>query len=159
MIRTISRREAAVLDGKSYSIRHEDTALAKDAVLTISLLTPPSGLVDIYGEYNCIGGSVKVEFLQGSTISSGDAYTPVNQNDNSTRASGCTVKTGVTISADGTVKRSRTMFSAANVPSRSDSSIGDLIPRVLKPNTQYVLRLTALDGTTGVSAGLSITEQ
>ena len=153
MIRTISRREAAVLDGKSYSIRHEDTALAKDAILTISILTPPSGLVDIYGEYNCIGGSVKVEFLQGSTIASGDAYTPVNQNDNSSRVSGCTVKTDVTISADGIVKRTRTMFSAANVPSRSDSS------RVLKPNTQYVLRITALDGTTGVSAGLSITEQ
>ena len=158
MIKTMSRREAAVLEGKSYAIRHENTALAKNAVLTISILTPANGVVDVYGEYNCIGGSVKIEFLQGSTITAGSAYTPVNQNDNSTRASGCTVKTGVTVSEDGTIKRTRTMFSAANVPSRSDSSVGDLIPRVLKPNTQYVLRITALDGTTGVSAGLSITE-
>ena len=158
MIEVLSHREADVHEGRCFCIGLENSALAKDGTINIAIKTPKTGHVEVFGEYQAFGGNVKIEFLQGATVSDGTTYTPINQNDQSAKTSKCTVLTGVTVSVDGTTKRERTLFSSSTVPAKSDSFVADPIPRILKKDTQYVLRMTSLETTVSVGAYISMAE-
>lgn len=158
MIEVLSHREADVHEGRCFCIGLEDSALVKDSTINIAIKTPARGYVEVFGEYQAFGGNVKVEFLQGATISDGTPYTPINQNDQSAKTSKCTVLTGVTVSTVGTTKRERTMFSSSTVPAKSDSFVADPVPRILEKDTQYVLRMTSLEATVSVGAYISLAE-
>lgn len=159
MISTMTRRTAGVLDGNSFSIGQENLTLAKDSAINIAIKTPAGSKCEAYGEYQCFGGSVKIEVFKGATVADGTPATPTNQNDQSPKTSKCTVLTGVTITDTGTTIRSRTMFSSSTVPAKSNSSVGDDIPRVFDDNVQYVVRLTALDAETAVSMAINWLEK
>lgn len=158
MIEVLSHREADVHEGRCFCIGLENSALAKDGTINIAIKTPKTGRVEVFGEYQAFGGNVKIEFLQGATVSDGTPYTPINQNDQSAKTSKCTVLTGVTVSEEGTTKRERTLFSSSTVPAKSDSFVADPIPRILKKDTQYVLRMTSLEATVSVGAYISMAE-
>lgn len=151
-ISTLSFDLKSVHEGNCYAVSLEDDDVAQSGTIIIAIKTPPLKIIEIYGEYQAFGGNTKVELLQGSTITGGSAVIPINQNDNSENKSACVVITGPTVTSDGTKKRERTMFSSTTVPAKSTSSIGDVIPRVLKPDTQYVLRMTALEAATDLGA-------
>lgn len=158
-ISTLAFDHKSVHEGNCYAVSLEDDDVAQNGTIIIAIKTPPLKIIEIYGEYQAFGGNAKVEFLQGSTIDTdGSAVIPINQNDNSENKSACVVITGPTVTSDGIKKRERIMFSSTTVPAKSTSTIGDVIPRVLKPDTQYVLRMTALEAATDLGAYIRYVE-
>ncbi len=161
MIATQSSAEYDVRAGNVYTFGASDSDLDTTETFDIAIKTPATGSFEIVGEYEAFGGTATVAFYSGATLqaATGSAVTVTNSNDLSTKTSGLVVLLGPTVTAPGTLKRSRTMFASATVPAKSTSGIGDVIPRVLAPNTQYLLRMTGAVNDVSVGAYLRVTKR
>lgn len=138
---TVSR----IIAGEIFMLEKEEEDLDTAEAFDIAIITPATKKYCIYAEYEAMGGSVQVTLYQGATLTAetGTAMTPINLNDNSTKTYGATVLFNPTVTDVGTLKRTRKIRSAANVPAKQASSVGEALPRMLKPSTTYLIRCVA----------------
>jgi len=144
---TKSTVEAEIVNGNGYNISFVDTAVADAANSDIRFLThatrPVVLFATIFGE-----GNADISIFEAATISAGNALTKYNLDRNSVNTSGSTVTEGPTVSATGsteildvfipsTIKKDAVPFSAATA-----------FPRILKVNTEYLIRYTNNSGST-----------
>jgi hypothetical protein len=101
---------------------------------------------------------LKYELYEGSTIdAAGDVATPVNKNRNSTTVSKVTCKTAATTTVDGTLLDIATVDTGGTPSSSSGGAIGGGTDEiVLKPNTQYTVKLTNIGLTTATVGYLGL---
>ena len=146
---TVSR----IIAGEVFMLEKEEADLDAAEAFDIAITTPATRKYCVYAEYEAMGGSVQITLYEGATLTAetGTALTTVNLNGNSEKTYGATVLFNPTVTATGTALRSRKIRSAANVPARQASSIGETLPRMLKPSTTYLIRCVA--STDGVDFG------
>jgi hypothetical protein len=89
--------------GSTFKVPVCDQLLADDGTLNIMVTTPnTTKWGHMIWDASC-GGNAVVRLTKNPTTSGGSSFTPINKNMNSATASTVTVKTGVTVTDDGTV--------------------------------------------------------
>ncbi len=151
---SITATHSRVHDGKSFGISILDATMSTNDVLTIGLKTP-SDLIKLHLVHHAsTSGAGKFEILEGSTLTagSGSALPIYNKDRNSSNASKVkdistippTVNSATlwpTIGAVGTIIFSTLIGAGTN---KSSGESRGILERILKADTQYVFRLTAL---------------
>lgn len=143
-----SDNHADIRDANVWTFSQEDADLDIADAFDIAILTGTKE-VEIDADYEAIGGSVQITFYKGATITAetGTEVDLVNECYKCNLDPLTSVLFNPTVTEAGTAIQSRKLRSAANVPARATSYIGDSAPRVLAPNTQYLIRaVSAVDG-------------
>lgn len=131
--------------GMAYSVTNFDSALGAGSATKLTLLTPESNFIHLrLPTVSTSGDKVTVDLYEGSSGNSGGTpATPTNRNRNSSNTSACTIKTGVTVSTNGTLIDKFYVGGGTGVGSfRSGSESGDVDEIVLKSNTLYTVVVT-----------------
>lgn len=127
-------------EGDAYSLSGLVADVAASGTTSFEIVTPADKDIHLKFVSASVTGSNKTaaraELLEGATTTGGSTATPRNRNRNSSNTSGCTCKSGVTVSNDGT-KIDDGAF-GGNIGG-SDSRAYELI---LKRSTKYAFRLT-----------------
>ena len=152
---------AYIHDGIGYTISGATASIAAGASWTMVIETPllASGK---FIHFRPIGFSstaniMEARIAESTTYSGGSAVTPWNRNRNSSIASACTVKTGVTITAEGAVKLGYFSAGTGGVTSRSGGvADGSAEEIVLKPGTTYSITFSNIGTTTATIGYYSI---
>lgn len=138
----IHRWKAFTLSGKSGSV-------AAGASTTISFRTPATKYAHwrpaVWSSTANLG---ELRIAQGSTFSGGSAATAYNRNHNATTTSGVVIKTGVTLTVEGTVKYYGTVGTGGTPTTRSGGGGGENHELVLKPDTEYTLTFSNIGSAT-----------
>lgn len=139
--------------GKAYNMPLFIDDLASAGVSYIRLTTPDN--LTSYTHFRPIGFStvasgVLLEFFEEPTLTTqGTTKTPVNRNRNSSKSANTTIGTGATVSADGTLVLSATVGSGGNqAKTGGGSADGSTEEIVLKPSTDYVIKVTNIGAVT-----------
>jgi len=130
--------------GNSFFAQVIDDSMAADDVLMLLLVTADSDdWVHLIWGVNVTAES-KIEFFEGVTYSSaGSDVTPVNRNRNSANTSATTAKKNPTITDNGTLLE--TLFCGTTGLHLTESSNSrNENEWILKPDTKYLLKVTAL---------------
>jgi hypothetical protein len=160
MIKTQNDARADVRAGFVYAFSKEEPDLDTAEAFDIYIETGDYAL-EIEAEYEAMGGSVGITFYSDTVITAdtGTAIIPVNQCELCKKTAKTVVLFNPTVTSAGTAVRSRKVRSAANVPSRSNTSIGDPVQRVLKPNSTHLIRCVAAVNDVDFGAYVRITER
>lgn len=88
-------------------------------------------------------GTLKIELFESPTVSAnGTPYSPKNRNRISTRISSMAVFTAPTITSDGTKLMERIIPQVGGGAHESGGDSGVVGEWVLKPNTDYIIKIT-----------------
>ena len=143
---------------KGYELSGLSPSISAGSDWTISFQTPadkyvhlrPSGIAST-------ANSLQMRIAEGSTITGGSTATPNNRNRNSAKTSGMTIKTGVTLSVEGTVLQYFQVGTGTNASSaRGGSADASAEEWVLKRNTVYTFRFQNIGATTATVAYYSM---
>ena len=139
----IHRGRAFTLSGKSGSV-------AAGAATTLSFRTPGATKYVHWrpAVWSSTANLGELRIAQGSTFTGGSAATPYNRNHNSSRVSETVIKTGVTLSAEGTIKYYDTVGTGGTPTTRSGGGGGEANEIVMLPNTEYTLTFSNIGTTT-----------
>lgn len=156
-IKSISTDHAYIHNGQAFSFSAATTSIAAGGVYDFNITTPATGYV--HWRPTTFGTSANItilELFEGATRSAtGGTITPVNRNRNNATASAVTVNYAVTTTATGTLLRSVTAGAGGVTARAGGSASGESEEFVLKPGTNYLLRLTNIGSTTATTAYLT----
>lgn len=105
--------------------------------------------VYISNSLSCFG-QTKIEFYEGATTSAGSSKTVFNRNRNSAVASLTTYTEGVTVSAEGTLI-AELLVPGASGNQKTGSGAKENVIWILKPNTEYLIKLIAKSNNTVIN--------
>lgn len=135
--------DIAVYEGRMYGAVYTTTAIAAGASYDLGILTGNSTMIYIPSTVVTSADSVTIGVYEGSTVTGGTTLASSSRQRNSTRASAVTLKTAPTVSDVGTFVISSFIGGVAGNPqSRQGGTLSGGNKMVLKPNTQYIIRLT-----------------
>lgn len=90
-------------------------------------------------------GDAELYIYEGATSTGGTAFTPINRNRNYTDSSNVAMVMNPTVTATGTLLDAQ--FLAGGVGKKSGGGSSQSLEFVLKPLTNYLIRLTNVNGT------------
>lgn len=142
----ITGDHAHIHQGKAYSVPIMISNLASSGTSKITFLTPAVANGYVHWRPSSIstsGDKVTVNLYEGSSGNSGGSTeTAINRNRNSSNTSTVTIKSGVTVSTNGTKIGSTYLGGGTGVgQSRSGSEMGEDNEFVFKPSTLYTIEV------------------
>jgi hypothetical protein len=142
-VKAMTADHSYIHDGLLFETFHK-ASVASSGVMNVSILTPAAGYIHLRpSAVSTSGDLVTIAFYEGTTMTVGTGLTAYNHNRNSTKAPTVVVKHTPTITADGTLLGQSFIGGGTGVGgSRSGGERGEVNEWVLKPSTQYLLRIT-----------------
>lgn len=153
-INTTENAHHEIHEGRHFKADRQDTSLATDETIELLLTTPDTTRWAHFLLTMQSTGEVVVELYEGTTVSAeGTAITPINRNRNSDTASVVVVTHTPTITSDGTKLTENWIGTTGFKEDIGDRTRGDN-EIILKQNTKYLIRLTAVgNGIKGAIGG------
>lgn len=146
---SMSTDHSYIHHGKAFTLSGKSGSVAAGSSATISFRTPATKYAHwrpaVWSSTANLG---ELRIAQGSTFSGGSAATVYNRNHNSSKVSGVVIKTGVSLTVEGTVKYYDTVGTGGNHTTRAGGGGGENHELVLKPDTEYTLTFSNIGATT-----------
>ena len=140
---------AYIHQGKAFTLSGKSGSVAAGATFIISFQTPSNKYAHLRPSIISSTANLgELRIAEGSTFSSGSAATAYNRNYNSSKTSGITIKTGVTMTVEGTIKHYFCIGTGGNPSQNSGGGSGEANERVLKPSTDYTFRFENIGSST-----------
>ncbi len=145
----LSSDHSYIHKGLGFSLVGNSGSVAAAGTFVISFVTPSGKYVHL--RPTSIGSTKNLGLFtiaEGSKMTGGTAATPLNRNRNSSNKSLVTVKTGATISAEGSIKLVELSIGSGGKPNtRSGGQNGENDEIVLLPGTAYSLKFSNIGET------------
>ena len=153
-INTISHAHHEIHEGSHFKADRQDIALSTTDTIELLLTTPDTTKWVHFLLTMQSTGEVVVELYEGTTVSAeGTAITPINRNRNSATKSVVVVTHTPSVSSDGT-KLTENWIGTTGFKEDIGDTLRDNSEIILKQNTKYLIRLTAVgDGIKGAIGG------
>lgn len=124
--------------GEAFMTHHNSSILAGGATINIHFVTaetsPPHIIFDVSGKFD-----FDFDILEGVTVTGGTSAPSYNKLRSSTKVSGSTIKTDVTITDEGTNISANTISEGQ----KYGGAVSEFAEIILKPSTEYVFRFTS----------------
>ena len=152
-VTVIDENHRMIHDGFFYEVQQSDAALGNGGDIEILFDVPADSFPHLQEiELSTDAGPIGFDFFEGTTTSAqGTAFGIVNKNRNSSNVAATVVTLAPTITDDGTQLKTSQIPSASVAELFSQSKGGEW---VLKPSTQYLVRIT---NSSGGTASINIT--
>lgn len=140
----IDHIHSKIHEGKNFFVQDWQDVTGAGTNFDIRINTPVSGHMHFAMHFHT-EDEFTVILYEGATLSGGTAKTILNSNRNSATTSGATITYGPTVTATGT--QIKTWKSGSGTGNQGESSKAN--ERILKQNTQYLLRFNRIISGTG----------